>query len=88
MLRVWMIGLVHKDGVWVMVDRNIDRVAGGKLYTCGCTAATCEVVNDKFVKEIGLGFQVSFQFFTSLALILSVQLPALRNYRMSAKYIY
>jgi hypothetical protein len=49
-----MIGLVHQDCSRVMVNRYRYRPSDGKLDSCTCTAASCKVVNDDFIKQAGL----------------------------------
>ncbi len=54
MLGAGMIGLVHGQCLWVVIDCNIRVTAQGEGKPFRSSAATCEEVNDKAIGGMGM----------------------------------
>ena len=51
-----MICLVHKNGIGVVIYRDVDRSASRKLNARGRAATACEIINDKLAEKAILFF--------------------------------
>ena len=54
MLGAGMIGLVHGQCLWVVIDCNIRVTAQGEGKPFRSSAAPCEEVNDKAIGRLGM----------------------------------
>ena len=47
-MRARVVGLVHRDGFGIVIDRDVRGPAESYLDAEGGTASACEVVDDQF----------------------------------------